>query len=185
MLGLLSDASDEEVETRIREILMDGSLRKQEVEKIKKELTKITGSKVILEEKVGSITREKEKVEFQLRQQDLAIKKMGRMKTSSSVLQNAQKLLTSQLGDQAVNYIKLPSVDHPSVQFRVQSSLRTSGGYQYCMFCRQEFQSGKSRGCRTHFRPIRNGKWTCCKDDCHRGAGCLQIPHFYIRNLSR
>ena len=107
---------------------------------------------------------------------------MGRMKSSSSVLVQAQKMLSSQLGEGSVNYIKLPAMDHPSVQFRIQSarSLKATAGYQYCMFCRQEFQQSKSRGCRTHFRPIRNGKWLCCKDDCHRGAGCLQVPHFYI-----
>ena len=77
--------------------------------------------------------------------------------------------------------LRLPAISRADSQLALSARGRTKGGHMYCMFCRQEFIPMKSQvTCRVHFRPLRGGKWTCCKDDSHRSAGCLQVAHFYI-----
>ena len=181
MLDLDDDADDDMVEERLRKMKEEGSLHKNELDKIKKELEKTTKVKNDLENVVSVLTREKDKVEFHVRQQELTIKKMKRMKMASHTIQAAETMLAVHTsGSGLPTQLKLPSIDRPGSQLSLQSTKSTRTSHQYCMFCRQEYQPLKNKGCRAHFRPIRNGKWTCCHDDCHRSIGCLQIPHFYV-----
>jgi len=178
-LGLLPDATEEEVDRKIDTILEEGSMRKQEVDRIQRELKKVVANRQVLQEKLTTLTREKDKVEFHMRQQELTMKKMKRMRVASNVLQNADRLLAEY--DHSTQAIRLPTIQRPPSQLSLATSRTATGSlHQYCVFCRTEYQPMKAHTCRIHFRPIRSGQWTCCKDDCHRSAGCLQVPHFYI-----
>jgi DNA repair exonuclease SbcCD ATPase subunit len=181
MLGLPEEATDSEVEEKIKQIMDEGSMRKKEVDRIQRELNKLMGNRGALEERLTSLNREKDKVEFHLRQQQLTIKKMNRMKVASAVVQSAEETLAANGFDRTQQAIKLPNIDRAGSQIGLSlSKSNRPMSQQYCMFCRTEYQPLKAQNCRLHFRPIRNGKWLCCKDTSHRGAGCLQVPHFYI-----
>lgn len=182
MLGLSDDASESAVEDRIRQITHEGSLHKIELDKIRRELDATGKMRTELEGIVTSLTREKDKVEFHMRQQELTLKKMKRMKVASHTIQAAEATLAAHPGIAGTaTPIRLPSIDRPGSQISLQNISKSPKPlHQYCMFCRQEYQPLKNKGCRAHFRPIRAGKWTCCNDDCHRSVGCMQIPHFYV-----
>ena len=180
MLGLDMEADEVAVMERIQKLMEDGKMQKSEVDKIRKELTRAKSSRVTLEERVSSLGREKEKVEFHMRQQDLTIKKMNRQRTANEVIQKSQFMMNLAGNDPRTStQLKLPSIERPPSSISLSSS-KSNKASQFCMFCRAEFTPLKSQTCRAHFRPIRGGKWTCCKDDCHRSAGCLQLPHFYV-----
>ena len=180
-LGLSPDATEEEIDIRIANILEEGSMRRQELDKIQRELRKVIANRNVLEEKLTTLTREKETIEFHMRQQELTIKKMKRMRIAGSVVPNAERVLAEHGYERTQQAIKLPTIQRPPSQLSLAVNKKTNGStHQYCVFCRTEYQPMKAQTCRIHFRPIRSGRWTCCKDDCHRSAGCLQVPHFYI-----
>lgn len=181
ILGIDPDDEEEVMERRIREIVRDGSMNRKEVDKIINELKRTKQTKAVLEDKVHSLIKEKDKVEFHLRQQDLTIKKINRMKSAKETLQQSQYVLRAHgaTGFDSIQ-MKLPAIERPGSQLSLASSKANKSGQQYCMFCRSEFQPLKSQSCRSHFRPLRHGKWTCCRDESHRSAGCLQLPHLYI-----
>lgn len=179
MLGLGEQASQQEVEQRIAEIIRQGSMRQDEVEKIRRELFRVRESKEILQEKMTSLIREKDKVAFHMRQQDLMIKKMSRVKTSKDLLSKAENVLAT---SRTTHPLLLPAIERAGSQISLLSRRNSNSRSvtQFCMFCRSEYQPIKAQSCRVHFRPLRNAVWTCCKDECHRSAGCLSVPHFYI-----
>lgn len=177
LLDLDPDASNELVEERLAQLKKEGSLHRNELDRIRRELEHSSRQRIELETAVTSLTRDKEKIEFHMRQQELTIKKMKRMRTASNTIQQAESTLAAHSGNTVPTHLRLPSIDRPGSQISLSNRTRS---HQYCMFCRQEYQPLKNNGCRAHFRPIRNGKWTCCSDDCHRSIGCLQIPHFYM-----
>ena len=55
-------------------------MTERELRKIESELMRTRQSKAAIEERLMSLSREKEKVEFHVRQQSLTIKKMYRMR---------------------------------------------------------------------------------------------------------
>ena len=120
-----------------------------------------------------------------MRQQDLAIKKLNRMRVATEALKKAENTLQSGSDKIAAQLLRLPALDHNGRALENAPNRTGASGHraimqQYCVFCRQEFQPLKGLSCRVHFRPIRRGKWSCCEDECHRSAGCIQLPHFYI-----
>ena len=183
MLGISDDSDEKETELQIQQLIEAGEMAVYEIENIKKDLSKTKKEKKELQEKIDALTREKDKVEFHMRQQEMTMRKMKRQKMASHVIKEATDLLPNMSPEQShiANQFKLPSIDRPGSQLALMSNMTSRGSHMYCMFCRQEFAPMKSQvTCRIHFRPIRNGKWTCCKDDSHRSAGCLQVPHFYV-----
>ncbi len=183
MLGLSFEADDHEVEQQIMKLLEDGTMQRHELDKIKKELNKTSTAKIVLEDKISILSRDKEKIEFHMRQQDLTIKKMKRMKQASYTIQAAENIM-SQYGadDRGSIQMKLPSIGRMETQIGLAATQKIVNrtGRQYCIFCRQEYFPLKSPLCRIHYRAMRDNQWTCCRDSCHRSAGCLQIAHFYI-----
>lgn len=176
LLDLDPNASDDLIEGRLKELKEEGSLHKNELDKIQKSLDRSSKQCAELERSVTSLTREKERISFHMRQQELTIKKMQRLRTASSTIKTAESVLCA--GNHVPTHLRLPSIDRPESQIGLRSNrLRLN---QYCMFCRQEYQPMKSSFCRAHFRPIRQGKWTCCNGDSHSGIGCLQMPHLYM-----
>ena len=180
LLGVPLDADDAAIEEQIQHLLADGSLRHHEIDKMQRELAKVIEEKRELNDRLFSLNREKEKIEFHLRQQELTVKKIKRQQTAKDAIHQAVEYIQAQTGDDRISsQIKLPSIERIGSQIGLAAkSNRTN--QQYCVFCRAEYLPLKSHVCRIHFRPIRNGKWTCCRDDCHRSPGCLQVPHFYI-----
>ena len=182
MLGLNPDENDENaIENQIKKLLKSGKMQRKELDQIQKELQKIYMSKTDLEDRVNVLIREKEKVEFHMRQQEMTVKRMKRQKVAVETFHAAQNVMVAKIiGDNPAKFT-LPEIERPMSQMSSRTkSAKSKVNTQYCMFCRFEYQPLKNPVCRVHFRPIRNGKWICCKDDCHRSAGCLQVPHFYI-----
>lgn len=180
LLGISEDADDAEVESCIERLLADGSHRTDEIISLRNELDHVRQSKIELTEKMLSLAREKEKIEFHLRQQELTIKKIKRQQTARGTIQQAVSYIESQTSDDRIaTQIKLPSIERIGSQIGLAAKQNRSN-QQFCVFCRTEYLPLKAQNCRMHFRPIRNGKWTCCRDDCHRSPGCLQVPHFYM-----
>lgn len=181
MVGLDEEADDATVQSTLRRLMQEGKMHRDELLKISKDLRLSMVQRAKLEDTVTSLTREKEKIEFHMRQQDLAIKKMNRMRVGSEAVRKAENNITNQNEKIAAKLLKLPSIERAGSALGLSSTNRSRGpNQQYCMFCRQEFQPLKGLTCRVHFRPIRRGKWSCCEDECHRSAGCMQVPHFYI-----
>ena len=180
LLGVAQNADDAEVEECIQRLLADGSTQHHEIEKMRQDMAKVSSSRAQLAERVTTLGREKEKIEFHLRQQELTIKKIKRHHTAKEAIHQAVEYIQAQTGDDRIaSQIKLPSIERIGSQIGLAAkSNRTN--QQFCVFCRAEYLPLKSQVCRIHFRPIRSGKWTCCRDDCHRSPGCLQVPHFYI-----
>ena len=183
ILGLELQADEATVTARIQDLLTGGKMSSDELEKIRKELGKVHSHRAVLEEKVTSLEREKEKVEFHMRQQDLTVKRMSRQKTATATVAKAQYTLRNSSSDPRLSsQLRLPAIQRPEGGIALTSTGRGTLPPQYCMFCRAEFTPMKSptQQCRVHYRPIRRGRYTCCKDECHRSAGCLQLPHFYL-----
>ena len=179
MLGLDMKANEVQVMDRIRKLMDGGKMTKDELDKIKNELGKATKQRQQLAERVVSLEREKEKMEFHIRQQDLSMKKISRQRTAKETLAKARSTLKAGSHDPRLStQLRLPSIERPESGISLCST-RTNTP-QYCMFCRSEFTPLKTQLCRVHYRPIRHRRYTCCRDECHRSAGCLQLPHFYI-----
>ena len=174
-LNLSADADEEQIQARILEIVENGTMSRTELQKIKTELTKMRQSKVAVEERLNVLMREKEKIEFHMRQQNLTLKKMYRRRDARDTIEAAHSMLTANVGPRVSAELRLPSIDR---SFSMEATNKTMS--RYCMFCRSEYQPQKPQVCRVHFRALRGGKWTCCKDENHRSAGCMQLPHFYI-----
>ena len=90
-------------------------------------------------------------------------------------IEAAHSMLTANVGPRVSAELRLPSIDRSLTSDATNKTVS-----RYCMFCRVEYQPLKPQVCRVHFRALRGGRWTCCKDENHRSAGCLQLPHFYI-----
>ena len=181
MLGLNDDADDVTVHSTIRRLMEEGKMHRDELMKISKDLKQSMVQRAKLEDVVTSLTRDKEKIEFHMRQQDLAIKKMNRIRSSQDAIKKAETSIATANEKMSAQLLKLPAIERAGSQLGLASTNKVRGStQQYCMFCRQEFAPLKGLTCRVHFRPIRRGKWSCCEDECHRSAGCMQVPHFYI-----
>ena len=183
MLGLELQADEAAVTKRIEDLLSGGRMTSDELEKIRKELGKAHSARAGLQEKVTMLEREKEKVEFHMRQQDLTVKRMNRQKTATTTVAKARYTLQAGGHDPRLStQLRLPAIGRPESGISLTATGRSNLPPQYCMFCRAEFTPLKTPGlqCRTHYRPIRRGRFTCCKDECHRSAGCIQLPHFYL-----
>ena len=174
-LNLSADADEEMIQTRILEIVESGSMSTTELQKIKTELAKMKQSKAVVEDRLNILMREKEKIEFHMRQQNLTLKKMYRRRDARDTIETAHSMLTANVGPRISAELRLPAIDR-SLNLEIMNKTTS----RYCMFCRSEYQPHKPQVCRVHFRALRGGKWTCCKDENHRSAGCLQLPHFYI-----
>ncbi|CAD5111299.1 DgyrCDS617 [Dimorphilus gyrociliatus] len=173
MLGLPPDSDNESVERRIQELLQNGTMQKSDLDKLKQELNKVKESRLAAEEKLNAIVREKEHIEFYMRQQEMTMRRMKRQTVAKPTLVAAESTVVQA---KIAGALRLPSIE-PSCR-------PTTGKHQqklnYCIFCRTEFDNSKATTCRVHYRALVKGHWMCCKDECHRGAGCLQLPHMYI-----
>ena len=183
MLGLDLNAGNEEVEAQIEKLLTQGQKQKSELDKIRKELVTVTHNKDVMQERLSILGKDKEKIEFHMRQQELTMRKMKRLRTGSNTLNKANALLATRASpamSEHAQSLKLPAIERDGSQIGLASKQGINGsGMQYCVFCHVEIQPMKSQ-CRLHHKPIRQGKWMCCKDNCHHGAGCITVPHFYI-----
>ena len=150
-------------------------MTRTELQQIKTELGKTKQSKAAVEDRLNILMREKEKIEFHMRQQNLTIKKMYRRRDARDTIEAAHSMLTANVGPRVSAELRLPSIDRSLTSDATNKTVS-----RYCMFCRVEYQPLKPQVCRVHFRALRGGRWTCCKDENHRSAGCLQLPHFYI-----
>ena len=180
LLGISEETDENAIEHQIQKLMEDGEMAYQELEKIKKELYRTREAKVIIEDKISTLNREKDKIEFHLRQQEMTLKKMKRQRGANQVIHEATEMLPGYEDNSRID-LRLPAISRAGSQLALSARGGSKGSHMYCMFCRQEFFPLKSQvTCRVHYRPIRGGKWTCCKDDSHRSAGCIQVPHFYI-----
>ena len=75
LLGITGDTDECAIEHQIQKLMEEGEMAYQEVQTIKKELYKTREAKVAIEDKIGVLNREKDKVEFHLRQQEMTLKK--------------------------------------------------------------------------------------------------------------
>lgn len=173
MLGLSPDSDDESVEKRIQELLQNGAMQKTDLDKLKQELNKVKESKLAAEEKLTAIVREKEHIEFYMRQQEMTMRRMKRQTVAKPTLAAAESTVVQA---KIAGALKLPSIEPSSRQISGKNLQKLN----YCIFCRTEFDSSKAATCRVHYRALVKGHWMCCKDECHRGAGCLQLPHMYL-----
>ena len=181
LLGLPDDVAEEEVEARIQELLTDGRMQHKELVKIQKELHATKEARTEMEMKVTSLAREKDHIAFQLRQQDLTIKRMQRQRVAATTIPAAEHMIAQSTSiDGSPISIRLPAISRPDSRCGLTTRTSLPTGRQYCVLCRSEFFPMKSPMCRLHYRPLRDHRWTCCKDDCHRSAGCLQVSHYYI-----
>ncbi|ELU04896.1 hypothetical protein CAPTEDRAFT_218786 [Capitella teleta] len=177
-LGLTEDASERKVNQRIRELCDGGSGQKRELESLRKELAQVKINRNRLEDKVTSLSREKEQVEFHMRQQDLFIKKLVRMKNAKETIDSASARIGCRLRSAAqISTISLSSLDVDKSQLKLKT--KGDAAQQYCVLCRKDINHLHSV-CWFHFRALRNGKWQCCRDECFHSAGCLRASHFYI-----
>ena len=183
LLGLDMNAGNEEVEAQIEKLLSQGQKHEEELDKIRRELKTVTHNKDGLQERLNILSKDKDKIEFHMRQQELSMRKMKRLKMGGNTLNRANAILATRASPAMGEYeraIKLPSIERDGSQIGLASKQGISGsGMQYCVFCHVEVQPMKSQ-CRLHYKPIRQGKWMCCKDNCHHGAGCITVPHLYI-----
>jgi hypothetical protein len=181
-LGLREDATTAQVEQKIRDTINEGGKQRRKAEEAQRELNKVTTKRYELEVTVKTLTRQKEHVEFELRNKDMTMKKMMRTRVYANTMQRTKDLLDNATGG-STRITTLPRIQSrsssESLSLTPTGSAR-QGHRKYCVFCRADYDPVKVQKCRIHYRPIRSGKWTCCKDESHRSAGCLQIPHFYI-----
>ena len=186
MLGLPEEASERQVAQRIKEMAEGGSTQRKELDKVRKELAHVKVNRSQLEDRLTSLTREKDQVEFHIRQQDLTIKRMQRMKTAKETIESAEAMLGGaghRNAAMASAKTRLPTLSLATVecthkQLRLQASSDTHSS-QYCVLCRKDIR-GPGAPCRLHFRALRGGRWLCCQDDCYRSAGCLHTSHLYV-----
>ena len=142
------------------------------------ELNKI---KAILNKK-QTVEREKSRLEFDIRQKNLVIRRLQcqrdvnpAMAQAKNVLNEAKELLRIATIRARGNDLPalLPDhcdlVDEPKV------------GNMYCLFCRSECTCEPTKHkFRQHYKAYRNGKWLCCGNESHTSAGCMVIPHCYV-----
>ena len=177
-LGLSEEANERQVMQRIRELAEGDKLRKKEVEKLRKALADVKISRSHLEDRVTCLEREKEQVNFHIRQQDLFIKKLVRIKNAKETIDSASAMIGGRLKSSS----QLPSISVTSLEIdKTKLKLRTSSevASQFCVLCRKDINHMNSV-CRFHFRALRGGRWLCCRDECYHSAGCLRASHFYI-----
>ena len=181
MLGLDHTADEDDIQSQIQKIVDQGEMDKKEARKIQKELDTVRNSLNATEHQLCVLSKEKDKISFHMRQQEMTIKKINRMKAGKDVIQHSEQMLKSHGHDpRTAAQLRLPAIERPGTSLSLASNKATRAGHQYCMFCRAEFQLSKAQPCRVHFRPIRGGRWTCCRDENHRSAGCLQLTHLYV-----
>ena len=179
LLNLKPEATSMEVEERIDELKNNCKRNELDLEKIQKELSNTVHNRDTLQLRLNTLGKDKEKIEFHMRQQELTMRKMKRLKTGSNTLNRANALLANRATPTHNDgHLRLPTIGREGSQIKLGSEL--SKDKKYCVFCHMEVVPMSSSQCRIHHRPIRNKQWECCKDPCNYGAGCLVVPHFYI-----
>ena len=177
-LGLDPDASDMKVEEKIQEMRVAGKMNQAEVRKLQRAVREEKKLRSNLEDTVRVTKREKETLEFDLRQQTTTMRSLQRqLGRSQGGNQPRQERL------HAVN-VKF-SMDSPAKCISSRASRDTLDAEQtyrrrYCLICRTEFRKrSEDLCCRTHYRPCRNGVWNCCGNS-HRTEGCISLSHISL-----
>ena len=177
-LGLDPDASDIKVEEKIQEMRAAGRMNQAELRKLQKALREEQKLRSSIEDTVRVTKREKETLEFDLRQQTTTMRSLQRQLVRS---QGSNQPPQERLHTVNVKF----AMKNPSQCISSTASKTTSDGEQtyrrrYCLICRTEFRKrSEDLCCRTHYRPCRNGVWDCCGNS-HREEGCIGVSHISL-----
>ena len=173
-LGIEENATDELVVRKLKQ------LTKTEVEMTakQKDLLKLASDKLRLEAEVNQLLREKERNAFKLNQ------KIALEKVSGNVKKINMEQIVTKLKEIETSYNNSETNTMTVAESTTSESSTTTRDTRillHCIFCRSDYQPAiEASWCRIHYGPFRDGKFTCCRDSLHRGAGCLRLNHHFI-----
>ena len=180
-LSLGEDATTEEIEARINEMLETEMKSAEEIEDMKKEFKKMENEMHTLRNKITKLRREQEQTGFHLRQEKQALRKVLRNGNAKAIFRRVNQMLPKNSLQSASDKKprKLPPIDQSKHLDAQDQQTR-----HYCVFCRRVYEPQASHGCRIHYRAFEDDKWTCCNNKTRNCAGCLPLPHVYIETTA-
>ena len=163
-LNLSVDATEEQIEARINEIIAKDAIRTAEMKTLRKDLAELKNTISTLTKQVQTLKGDKSNLEFQLHNYQLMNKTLARRMKAQGALQDVATIISQHKRNKV-----LPPISRGASKIT-----------HYCIFCRSEYMPHESRVCKVHYRALQGGQWTCCKKEASDTDGCLQLPHFYI-----
>ena len=152
-LGLDPDASDIKVEEKVREMRAAERMNQAELKKLQRALREEQKLRSNIKDTVRVTKREKETLEFDLRQQTTTMRSLQRQLVRS---QGGNQPPQEGLHTVNVNFsMKNPSRCIASTAGKTASDGEQTYRRRYCLICRTEFRTRiEDVRCRTHYRPV-------------------------------
>lgn len=191
-LGLHHGATEKQVRERVRVLKENDETKRQELNSVYQDLRKVQQHNVRLKGDVSILCREKERVEFELRQLNSRFQRLQSQRnpvTREFARQHEERRKgnPSSRGDVKPSLIDLrfpPPPEHPNVRTGLSlpplNSVKKHHNMDYCFLCRRDVDTGTTSACKNHYRSLRDGRWACCGDDRHTQAGCLSLKHVFL-----
>ena len=182
----INKATTDEAIMKLNELMKTKREKDAKEKPLHEKLNKIVDEMKNVKEKNDMFEREKSRLEFEIRQKNVTIKRLLSQKAVYPTIARANNVLTEAKELMRIATIRargngLPALlpEHPDFVGDSKSDSK-----KYCLFCRSECNSDPSENkCRLHYKAYRDKKWTCCENngkDSHKSAGCITIPHCYV-----